>query len=407
MANRRPAHARPRPSQLTFLWRRVVAVLAVATLIVAGYLGVTLVQTLTNPAYGSTLAPRFAEWLRDHGGGSVATWLEHVYYSTNQPKKGGAPPKDAFGRPGRTSTTLQGSPWHLAAPRPVASPASPAQPGEGQWAPVGGTLRGVPAMYQTFLRPDATHTSFIVGMVWMDPKLLRTTLYSGSYIPGGGPYQHTTPVPAAAAATMTAAFNAGFRMQDANGGYYTDGRAVVPLRKGAASVVIYANGVASVGVWGRDAKMGPEVSFVRQNLDLIVDGGQPVAGLANGGTRWGATLGGAVNVWRSGIGETADGALVYVGGPSLTITALADLFVRARCVRAMELDINSDWVQFSTYAQPASTANGKKLLATMQPGSSTQNRYFESWWARDFFTQNLRAKPLEELSPTASPRSAR
>ena len=403
MAPRRPAHAKPRPTRSTYLRRRIIAVLAAVTLVVVGYLGVTLVQALTNPSYGSSMAPRFAEWLRDHGGGSVANWVEHYYYSHHQPKKGGAPPKDAFGKGGHAGATAPSSVWHLAAPKAVVSPASPAQAGEGQWSPLGGTVKGAPGMYQTFVRPDAEHTSFIVGLVWMDPKLLKTTLYSGSYIPGGGPYAHTTPIPPTAAATMTAAFNAGFRMQDANGGYYTDGKVVLPLRKGAASVVIYKNGMATVGAWGRDAKMGPEVKAVRQNLDLIVDGGKPVAGLsATDNTRWGATLGGAVNVWRSGIGETADGALVYVGGPSLTITALADLFIRAHCTRAMELDINSDWVQFSTYAQPAAGANGKKLLDTMQPGSSTQDRYFQSWWARDFFTQSLRAKPLEKLSPTAS-----
>ena len=54
-------------------------------------------------------------------------------------------------------------------------------------------------------------------------------------------------------------------------------------------------------------------------------------------------------VWRSGVGITADGALVYVGGPGLNITDLADLLVRAGAVRAMELDINTDWVNFSAY----------------------------------------------------------
>ncbi len=88
---------------------------------------------------------------------------------------------------------------------------------------------------------------------------------------------------------------------------------------------------------------------VRQNLDLLVDNGQPVPGLdATDTTKWGATLGNAVYVWRSGLGVTADGALVYVGGPGLNITDLADLLVRAGAVRAMELDINTDWVTFAT-----------------------------------------------------------
>jgi hypothetical protein len=188
-----------------------------------------------------------------------------------------------------------------------------------------------------------------------------------------------------------AAFNAGFLMSGANGGYYTDGRTVVPLRTGAASLVIYRNGTAKVGQWGRDVSMTPQVVSVRQNLDLLVDRGQPVSGLnATDTSQWGTTLGGAIYVWRSGIGITADGALVYVGGPGLNITDLADLLARAGAVRGMELDINTDWVNYSTYhpstaTGAASGANGTELLSTM---TGTPARYFQSWWARDFFTMS-------------------
>jgi hypothetical protein len=98
-------------------------------------------------------------------------------------------------------------------------------------------------------------------------------------------------------------------------------------------------------------------------------------------------LGNAVYVWRSGIGVTADGALVYVAGPGLNITDLANLLVRAGAVRAMELDINTDWVNYSIYkpavGASAGPANGSELLAAM---TGTPGRYFESWWARDFIT---------------------
>ena len=101
---------------------------------------------------------------------------------------------------------------------------------------------------------------------------------------------------------------------------------------------------------------------VRQNLDLLVDGGQPVPGLdAADTTQWGYTLGNRVYVWRSGLGVTADGALVYVGGPGLNITDLADLLARAGAVRAMELDINTDWVNLATYrpSSPTGLASGE------------------------------------------------
>jgi hypothetical protein len=139
--------------------------------------------------------------------------------------------------------------------------------------------------------------------------------------------------------------------------------------------------------------MAPNVVSVRQNLDLVVDNGKLVPGLnANDTTQWGATLGNAVYVWRSGLGVTSDGALVYVGGPGLNITDLANLLVRAGAVRAMELDINTDWVNFSLYKPstptgPASAANGTEMLSNM---TGTPARYFESWWARDFITMSSR-----------------
>ena len=76
------------------------------------------------------------------------------------------------------------------------------------------------------------------GIAWMDTRLLSAQLYSGSKSPGGGPYQFTAPIQPAQAATLVAAFNGGFLMNAAGGGYYTEGRTVVPLVAGAASLVI-------------------------------------------------------------------------------------------------------------------------------------------------------------------------
>jgi hypothetical protein len=119
-------------------------------------------------------------------------------------------------------------------------------------------------------------------------------------------------------------------------------------------------------------------------------------------------LGNAIYVWRSGIGITADGALVYVGGPGLNITDLADLLVRAGAVRAMELDINTDWVNFSVYqpatpSGPASGANGSELLPAM---TGTPARYFEpggpgtSSPCRRSSTVDVSAREQRDAQPT-------
>jgi hypothetical protein len=354
-------------------------------------------SALGNPSMGTSVPSRLAEWMRLHGGRSIVTWAENTWYSHHPPPVGGRPPKGAI--PARTRASGVHTPPavvvppHLAPPAPVQPIASPAVPGEGQWRPAGRLIDGVPAVYETDLRPDTVHTSVVTAVAWMDTKLLGATLYSGSTIPGGGPYRLTAPIQAQAADTLVASFNSGFLMRDSNGGYYTEGKTVVPLRPGAASFVIDRDGTATIGEWGRDVSMTPNVVAVRQNVNLLVDGGQPVPGLdANDTTKWGFTLGNQVYVWRSGIGETATGALVYVAGPDLNITDLAAVLVRAGAVRAMELDINTDWVDFATFAPaaatgPATPANGTDLLANMV---GTPDRYFEPWWSRDFFTMSVR-----------------
>ena len=272
---------------------------------------------------------------------------------------GGALPPGTIHKP-KTVTTVPAaaSVAHLPPPAPIVPLASPPIAGEGQWSPAGRLVDGVPAVYETLMRPSAIHTSYVVGVAWMDPKLLKATLYSGSQIPGGGPFTHTAPISATDSTSLVAAFNAGFLMSGANGGYYTDGKTIIPLRTGATSFVVYKNGSFALGQWGRDMSMTPSVVSVRQNLDLLVDNGQivPAAYDANSAA-WGATLGGGLYVWRSALGITADGALLYVGGPGLDIYNLANIMVHAGAVRAMELDINTDWVNFSTY-QPTTPGRG-------------------------------------------------
>ena len=129
--------------------------------------------------------------------------------------------------------------------------------------------------------PDRVHTSYVVGVVWMDTNLLTAQLYPGSQIPGGGPFWHNAPISAARSKTLVAAFNSGFVMQNAHGGYFTDDRTYKKLRNGAASVVIFKNGRMVVAKWGRDVLMTNQIASVRQNLDLIVDNSKEVPGLRN------------------------------------------------------------------------------------------------------------------------------
>lgn len=81
-------------------------------------------------------------------------------------------------------------------------------------------------------------------------------------------------------------------------------------------MVYYRNGTIKIGRWGRDVRMTPDVVGVRQNLKLIVDHGQVASDInQNVEANFGATLGGTYAVWRSGIGITKNGRIIYVYGP--------------------------------------------------------------------------------------------
>lgn len=263
--------------------------------------------------------------------------------------------------------------------------------GEGVWHATGRLVAGHAAVYTTSIRLPGT-SGIEAGVAWMDTKLLRARLYSGSLSPGGTSWKYTAPVSPSASSTLVAAFNGGFLMKDTKGGYFSEGRLVAPLRVGGASLVIYRNGYATVGQWGRDVGMTSNVVAVRQNLTLLVEKSRPVRGLNPADTAsWGSALGQVVNTWRSGLGVTRNGALVYVVG-QMNIVDLAEILVRAGAVRAMTLDMNPFWTVFATFSPRsttglASAANGKDLLATMEqpPG-----RFFESWDNRDFITMSLK-----------------
>jgi hypothetical protein len=325
--------------------------------------------------------------------------------STSHPGATAAP-----GQTDRSSTTTPVAPTHppsdalgtpLAPPAALAPFTALAPQGGGQWRGAGRLVDGTPAVYETALVPPGG--SEPAGVAWMDTRLLAARLYSGSGSPGGGPYRYTAPVQPADAASLVAAFNGGFLMDSAGGGYYTEGRTVAPLVAGAASLVVRTDGTVDIGAWGTDVTMTPDVVAVRQNLVPLVADGRPTAQATGPDWQaWGNTCGadscahsvpGVEQQWRSGVGVTADGALVYATGPLLAPAQLAALLVRAGAVRGMELDINPSWTVFVTYdpITPGGLAapdNGVRLVPATVQGPAT---FFEGWWARDFVTMSSRA----------------
>jgi hypothetical protein len=250
----------------------------------------------------------------------------------------------------------------------MASPVSPPAEGEGEWAPAGALTEGLPGVYTTKVRPDAKHTSLTIFVAWIDPKLTEVKLFPGTNLPGGA-WATPSHIPAERCHQAIMAANGGFRMEQARGGYFAEGRESHKLREGAASLVIYKDGHVDVAQWGREVGRDqlPAVESVRQNLDLLVDEGKPVPDLAK--KDWGAELPNSYFVWRSAWGITAEGALIYIGGPALQPGDLAQHLVNAGAVRAMQGDINPEWVTAVLYS-PTEDGGCKGSLGLSGPSNA-------------------------------------
>ncbi|SDB92643.1 Predicted protein [Raineyella antarctica] len=365
---------RPRRAVATAprLRRRWLAVPALLVASVVLWTAVSLGQALDAPGTDSTAA-RIAEWGRDHHMSGLITLLEQWQYKLNPPKTGGAPTQGDLqvGAAGAVRTETR-------RPAAVPSQAGPALPGEGQWRPLY-SYQGHTAALVTSLRPDGVHTSYVVHAVWLDPRLNSFVLHPGSKEPG--PVAHeSSQLTGKAASTVLASFNSGFKMDDAQGGYWQDGHAVAPLRAGAASMVLGNDGSLKVESWP-GGQPGAGVAAVRQNLTLLVDKGKVAPAVSDPSSKvWGKTVGNASAVWRSGVGTRADGSTVVVLGPSLTVTALAQILRDTGAVEAMQLDINKDWTSFITYTHDHSGTTPTKLTSDE---FAAANRYLQPS-SRDF-----------------------
>ena len=344
------------------------------------YPAVTYVRALTYPG-NAGVGVRTVDWLRDDMGlGGAVNMVENWWYTINKPSAG-PPAADAV--PDQRAHDVA-----PAGPRPADLPTRRRflLSGEGTWQPV--DRRG--ALYTTFFQPDLAYGSVLAGAAWFNQDLVTARQIAGTREPVRNPGA-AGQVPHSLRDRLLATFNAGFRTKDAHGGSYLDRRTLVPLRDGAASVVIHRDGRVSVDQWGRDARMSPDVVSVQQSLDLIVDNGKVVPGLdVNRDARWGSARSQFQFTWRSGLGTDTAGHLIYVAGNDLTLATLATAMAEAGIVRGMQLDIHPDMVSFNAYPSPSAWPH--RLLPAM---ASPPQRYL-STDLRSFFVIATRQNNSEE-----------
>lgn len=341
---------------------------------------VSYVRALLYPGTAS-FSVRTVEWFRDHGGGSIIDAIETWKYSHQQPPATGAPvditPPSALPDP----TGVHRARAALPVVRLV--PGVARLPQEGVWS-VARQSKGTPLLWTTWFRADSAHLPVSAAAALLPKGVDRLHLMPGTREPVVGMSSRKGySVPNADRPALVATFNAGFKMKDSHGGWWTTESAAVPLVDGRASVVIYRDGSVRVGTWNQTVRMAPEVVAVRQNLDPVIVDGRIADGLStNANGRWGTVRSQFQYTWRSGLGTDAHGNLIYVAGDKLTLATLAGAMQQAGIVQGMELDIHSAMVSFDI-EQPGrnGTVTGTRLLHSM---NSPSDRYLVDD-QRDFF----------------------
>jgi hypothetical protein len=191
------------------------------------------------------------------------------------------------------------------------------------------------------------HTN--AALLAFDQRLVGLRLHSGTVDAGSSGWRFGPLIAGTERRQLVAAFNGGFKLDVGAGGFQSYGRVGSPLSDGLGSIVTYADGLTDIGSWHQGVPApGVTVVSVRQNVHLLIDGGRPAANLGCL-LCWGATLHGVIAPARSALGITADGRLVWAGGENLTVQDLALALLGAKVVRAVELDINPEWVAAYLY----------------------------------------------------------
>jgi hypothetical protein len=269
---------------------------------------------------------------------------------------------------------------------PASADAAPGMASTVAWSPFVYTADGQPALERALVSPDPTRPYVETALVRMDLRATQLHLVAGTQEPiSSARAARPGVIPAAdrKAGRLLAAFNGGFKAANGDFGMFVNGVTLLSPIDGLATLAIYRDGHARIGVWGGDMIPTPDMIAYRQNCPLLLDAGQ-LTEQANSDdpALWGKTVKNKIATWRSGLGLSSDGRyLIYAAGDGLTVPTLAQALAWGGADRAMQLDINSWWARFVTFAPSGSRLVAQKLLADMV-GDTRQFLVPDS---RDFF----------------------
>jgi hypothetical protein len=304
---------------------------------------------------------RSTEWVRGDVpfGNGLVDEGEHIYYTLNAPKRGGPQLKSlpkvglktqgaSHSQPPKAQAPAQVDVW----PAPIKPVFTHPLPGEGVWHPTGPQVDGGAPVLVTTYRPETDYPQIVAYVAWFDHTRTELAYYPGRYEPPSAVLRGPTMVPYDQHSRLLATFNGGFTYVDGANGSAVNGRTNEPLKDGNATLICYRNGHIAIVRWTGGPDVGADVAWARQSLAPIVWNGKlnPQLNDYPNSPQWGYTLGGVTRVWRTGVGITRSGDLIYVAADYQTVITLAKILRHAGAVRAMEFDINPDWHTMITYA---------------------------------------------------------
>jgi len=185
-----------------------------------------------------------------------------------------------------------------------------------------------------------------VTLVRFDQGFVHLTLHAGSSDGGVTGWTYGDRITPREIHLLLAGVNGGFKLTYRDVGFMSAGHVAVALKAGLASIVTYTDGTTDIGAWRAGVPSASRTVFsVLQNQRLLVDRGVAALSVSNCIIAcWGETVGSQTTVARSGLGITGSGQLVWAAGEQLLPAELAAALIGAGAVRAIELDINPDWV---------------------------------------------------------------
>jgi hypothetical protein len=368
-----------RHTQATVPWRRVRRIVLAAVVISLIPAAISYLRTITG-TYNVSWSIESVEWLRNHGANGLVSQVEDWYYTLTAPAKGG-PALATLPQAGLEAKNVAHPPPDI---KPVIRPALH---GEGVWHPASRDPRLKGSIFVATFRSEADYPRLVAGVAWINSQKTRLSYVPGIQEPPSLPNRGPAEVPGALRGRLAATFNGGFPLSTSNAGLVVRGHTIAPMVNGIGTLVEYRSGKVGVVSWHGGPSGGPKVLFAKQNLPLIIDHGKLNPNLSDG-PEWGATVGNAIRVWRSGVGIDHHGNLLYAAANTQTVGTLAAILRRAGAVRALELDINETWTSFITYAR-RNAGDPSNLLPDMV---RSPDRYLTPD-DRDFFAVYAKGKP--------------